>query len=94
MWKVENSLNFHIDVAITNAYILHRGWSGSTTKFTMKKLRVRLAKDIILLHQTQDWVQWLPNEDPSYLTFPSTGISRKANEGLMYILFEAEEKKG
>lgn len=37
---------FIIDVAITNAYILHQGWSGSN-KLNIKNFRAQLAKEII-----------------------------------------------
>lgn len=37
---------FLLDVAITNAFILHRGWSGSN-KITIKMFRTQLAKEII-----------------------------------------------
>ena len=38
---------FLIDVAITNAFILHQGWSGSSNKIPIKKFRIELAKEII-----------------------------------------------
>ena len=39
--------HFLIDVAITNAFILHQGWSGSSNKIPIEKFRIELAKEII-----------------------------------------------
>ena len=38
---------FLIDVAVTNAFILHQGWSGSSNEIPIKKFRIELAKEII-----------------------------------------------
>ena len=35
---------FVIGVAITNAFILHQGWSGSSNEISIKKFRIELAK--------------------------------------------------
>ena len=37
---------FLIDVTITNAFILYRGWSGAT-EITIKQFRIQLAKELI-----------------------------------------------